>query len=73
MVPPIDPEIIILWRRYCHQVADLKQQRHRTGHSVRLQAGYMVEDNKGLKGYLCHIFGIIVDNNRVNRRVRALS
>ena len=25
----------------------------------------MVENNEGLKGYLCHMFGIIVEINRV--------
>ena len=33
----------------------------------------MVENNEGLKGYLCHMFGIIVEINRVHRRGRALS
>ena len=33
----------------------------------------MVENNEGLKGYLCHMFGMIVELNWVNRRGRALS
>ena len=33
----------------------------------------MVDNNEGLRGYLCHMIGIIVENNRVNRRGSALS
>ena len=33
----------------------------------------MVENNEGLKGYLCQMFEIIVEINQVHRRGRALS
>ena len=40
---------------------------------VHVRVCVMVENNEGLKRYLCHMFGIIVENNRVNRVGRALS